>query len=139
METPDTATECRGYNKKLERSDRRNAQKKKATRLELDSRVANYLFDETGERFRSSPGNDSSVVGIGGKRLSGCLRSILQVPTTATATERLCAARRCSKTKMPCQVPSISRPSATGMTSLDRVSTERRCEVVSSWPSAVWT
>ena len=52
---------------------------------------------------------------------------------------RRCGARRCSKTKMPCHVPSCRRPSATGTTSLVRVSTMRRCEGMSSGPSAVWT
>ena len=61
-----------------------------------------------------------------------------QTPTTDTTMERRCGARRCSKRKMPCQVPSANRLWATGTDSLDRVKTMRRCEVVSSLPSAVW-
>ena len=60
-------------------------------------------------------------------------------PTTDTTTLRRCGARRCSKTKIPCQVPRASRPSATGTHSEDRVRTIRRWEGMSSGPSAVWT
>ena len=42
---------------------------------------------------------------------------------------------RCSNRKIPCQVPSCIRESATGITSLDRVSTIRMCEGMSSGPS----
>jgi hypothetical protein len=50
---------------------------------------------------------------------------------------RRCGARRCSKRKTPCHVPSCRLPSAIGITSLERVKTERICEVLSSPPSAV--
>ena len=48
-----------------------------------------------------------------------------QHPEMFTATWRTWGARRCSKRKMPCQVPRTIRPSETGMTSLVRVSDMR--------------
>ncbi len=71
--------------------------------------------------------------------LDGANRRSGQTPTTDTTMERRCGARRCSKRNMPCHVPSANRPWAMGTDSLDRVKTMRRCEVVSSLPSAVWT
>ena len=61
-----------------------------------------------------------------------------QHPEMFTATWRTWGARRCSKRKMPCQVPRTIRPSETGMTSLVRVSDMRMWEVMSSGPSRVW-
>ncbi len=48
-----------------------------------------------------------------------------QPPEMFTATWRTWGARRCSKRKMPCQVPRTMRPSETGMASLVRVSDMR--------------
>ena len=56
-------------------------------------------------------------------------------PITVTTIFRRCPARRCSKRKIPCQVPSCIRPSATGMVSLLCVSTMRICDGMSSAPS----
>ena len=53
------------------------------------------------------------------------------------STERVCGARRCSKRKIPCQVPSASLPPTMGITSLVRVIAIRRWLVVSSGPSSV--
>lgn len=60
-------------------------------------------------------------------------------PITETLISRWCAALRCSNRKIPCYVPSVMQPAAMGIVSLVRVSTIRRCEDMSSGPSAVWT
>ena len=72
------------------------------------------------------------------RRMRELAISLRYSPMMLTTTRRRCSERRCSNTKMPCQVPSWSRASAIGMTSLVRVSTMRMCEVESSGPSAVW-
>ena len=62
-----------------------------------------------------------------------------QIPMIVTTIVRRCGAARCSNRKIPCQVPSCIRPRPIGTTSLVCVRTMRRCEVVSSGPSAVCT
>ena len=51
---------------------------------------------------------------------------------------RRCGCRRCSKTYIPCQVPSPNRPPSTGTERLVWVSAARTWDGMSSGPSAVW-
>ena len=56
-------------------------------------------------------------------------------PITVMKTLRRCGARRCSKRKMPCHVPSCIFPFTIGTVSLVRVRTMRMCDGMSSLPS----
>ena len=58
-------------------------------------------------------------------------------PTTLTTTDLTCGARRCSKRKIPCHVPSANLPSITGITSDVRVNAIRKWLGISSAPSCV--
>ncbi len=68
----------------------------------------------------------------------GPVKSRNHSPCTWTTSTRVCGTSRCSNRNSPCHVPRFSSPSVTGSVSLVRVTAARRCEGMSSLPSAVW-